>query len=394
MDVALLTEAEEKAQRAEQLSAFIGVSLLNIKQKVAVLLNLIGRDEIFDQYTRHDISHVNEMLKILEWLIPNSTKEIMSPADWLLAILAIYFHDLGMLVTKKEYGERNSSQFRTFCSETLFAGSEGEDYRIKVQQRYPDPDKYERFLYQEFVRHTHAERISMWITGKVPISLGAAYEVMQEIDKLLKPLSTQFRRDLALICESHHLDDLNELKKYKVSRPYGNSYAETANLQYAAVLLRTADLLHITSDRAPSIAFQIINPTDPISQEEWAKQRAVTNVRSKLGRDRENKPDKNARRNTIEVFAYFTDLNGFFGLTSYIKYVAIQIQKSYAWVELANKNAGAQHEFPWRYIDDSNIETEGFIPNAFKFTLDETKILDLLTGHTLYNDTNVVIREL
>jgi molecular chaperone HtpG len=50
--------------------------------------------------------------------------------------------------------------------------------------------------------------------------------------------------------------------------------------------------------------------------------------------------------------------------------------------------------FPWRNIDDSNVETEGFLREAFEFTIDQAKILDLLTGHTLYNDSQVVIREL
>ena len=39
--------------------------------------------------------------------------------------------------------------------------------------------------------------------------------------------------------------------------------------------------------------------------------------------------------------------------------------------------------FPWRNIDDTNIETEGFIPETFEFTIDQARILDLLTGRTL-----------
>lgn len=78
----LNTEAEKKALKAEELSAFSGIKLLHIKRGLAELLSLIGREGIFDEYTRHDITHIDEMLKILEWLIPNETKEIMSPADW------------------------------------------------------------------------------------------------------------------------------------------------------------------------------------------------------------------------------------------------------------------------------------------------------------------------
>jgi molecular chaperone HtpG len=203
------------------------------------------------------------------------------------------------------------------------------------------------------------------------------------MSRLLEPLRPQLRRDLALVCESHHLDDLYDLKKYKVSQPYGNSDSETANVQYASVLLRAADLLNVTSDRTPSVVFRVINPVDPISQQEWAKQMAVTRVRSKVGVDQEGNPDEKVPRDTIEVYAYFTSEDGFFGLTSYLKYAADQLRKCYDWVEMARKSQGVRHEFPWRSIDDNNIETEGFLRDTFEFTIDQAKILDLLTGHTL-----------
>ena len=378
----LETEAEKRAQKAEDLPAFSGIKLLHIKRQVGELLGLIGRNGIFDEYTKHDISHIDDMLKILEWLIPEDTKDIMSPADWLITVLAIYFHDLGMLVTREEYEQRNSSDFIEYRDKVLFADDFGADYRAKVKQL--PPDDAERFLYQDFVRGNHAERIRNWIMGRAPDHLGITPDSMSEVNDLLSTLDDQFRHDLALVCESHHLDDLNNFQKYKVSQPYGNSDKETANLQYVAVLLRTADLLHITRDRTPAIAFRIINPTDPLSQKEWVKQMAVKRVRSKIG----------SNRDTIEVHAYFTQENGFFGLTSYLSYAQKQIEKSYGWVKEANKREGTRHAFPWRYIDDNNIETEGFLPNKYEFTIDQAKILDLLTGHTLYNDTSVVLREL
>lgn len=388
----LKTHAEKKALEAEELPAFSGIKLLHIKRQLELLLGLIGRDGIFDEYTRHDISHIDEMLNILDWLIPEDTKKIMSPADWLMTVLAIYFHDLGMLVLLKEYEKRNSSGFPDYRDTVLYAGKEGADYREKIEQL--SADKIDRFLYQEFVRHNHAKRIKNWIEGRAPENIGITNTVMSEVNNLLSALDPQFRHDLALVCESHHLDDLNDLQKYKVSQPYGNSDEETANLQYAAVMLRTTDLLHITRDRTPSIAFRVINPIDPISQEEWAKQTAVKRVRSKISQDREGNLDKNAPRNTIEVHANFTEEDGFFGLTSYIAFAENQIQKSYDWILASNKHNEVHHTFPWRYFDDSNIETEGFLRNTYGFTINQAKILDLLTGHTLYNDTRVVLREL
>lgn len=386
----LTTYAEAQAQKAEDLPAFSGIKLLHIKRQVGELLGLIGR--FFDEYTKHDITHVDEMLKILDWLIPEDTKRIMSPADWLLTVLAIYFHDFGMLVTREEYEKRNSSGFPEYRDTVLFADDSGKDYQAKVKQK--TSKEAERFLYQEFVRHKHPERIANWIVGKAKENLGVSREAVSEVDNLLGKLDEQIREDLAFVCESHHRDDLGDFKKYGVSKPYGNSAEQTANLHYIAILLRTTDLLHITLDRTPSITFRAINPTDPDSQKEWAKQMAVKNVRSKIAVDKEGCPDAEAPRNTIEVHAYFTNPDAFFGLTRYLTYAESQLRKSCEWTEVANKSHGSIHRFPWRYIDDSHIVTKGFVRQKFTFTIDQAKILDLLTGHTLYNKTTVVLREL
>ena len=392
MDVTLSSKAEERAKEAEAFRPFGGLNLLHIKRQVAVLLGLIGRNGIFDEYTRHDISHIDEMLHILDWLVPEGTWPLLSPTDCLIAVLGIYFHDAGMLVTRQEFERRNESGFPEFRDGFLFAGDEGTDYKEQVR-RLP-AGRQDRFLYQEFVRKNHAARVRNWIIGRPVDHLGVSHDALREVENLLAPLGQQFRRDLAVVCESHHLDDLADTHKYKVSQPYGNSDAETANLQYAAVLLRSCDLLHITSDRTPSIEFRTICPSDPISQREWAKQMAVNRVKPKLGLNREGLPDEGAPRDTLQVYAYFTSADAFFGLTSYLAYAQEQAAKSREWIEGTRRRNLARHEFPWRWIDETNVEAEGFLRDTFEFSLDQARILDLLTGHTLYNDTRVVLREL
>jgi molecular chaperone HtpG len=392
MATSLDSRAELKAAEAERLPAFAGLNLFGIKNQVAELVALIGRNGIFDEYTRHDISHIGSMLASLDWLIPDRTKNTMSPADWLIIVLAVYFHDLGMLVTHREYASRDSSGFPQYRDIQLLGGEHGADYAARLSEM-ASADA-ERFLYQEFVRHKHAERVRDWIMGRSAASLGVADDVAHAVEELLQALRPQFRRDLALVCESHHLDDLNDFARYKIHQPYGNSPKETANLQYAALILRTADLLDITRDRTPSIVFKVINPANPLSQEEWAKQLAVTSVRPKLGLDREGRPSEDVPRDTIEVHAYFKDPAGFFGLTSYLSFVTEQLRKSYMWAKQAQAEQASRFEFPWRYLDDRNIETEGFLRDTFEFTIDQAKILELLTGQTLYNDTQIVIREL
>jgi molecular chaperone HtpG len=154
------------------------------------------------------------------------------------------------------------------------------------------------------------------------------------------------------------------------------------------------DLLQITQHRTPAVLFRLINPTDPISQREWAKQGGVTRIRAKEGFDKDGNPSSTAPTDTVEVFAEFNDDIGFFGLTSYLIYARSQLKKSNEIVEKSRKLTSRRYLFPWREIDDSYVEAHGFMKQTFGFSLDQARILDLLTGHTLYNDSNVVIREL
>lgn len=385
------TAAEKAALEAQSLPAFGDVNLLGIKEKVAEALNLVGRSCIFHEYTLHDISHAEKMLQSLDWLIPEDTQETMTPADWLLLVLSIYFHDLGMLVTDSEFESREKSGFPAFRDQELFRGDTGTDYSSKVAELGEDQD---RFLYQEYIRRHHADRIADWIQGRAASKYGLGGDAPEAVQKMLSGLPQVFRKDLALVCASHHLNDLDDTEKYRTASPYGNSEAETANVQYCALILRSADLLHITSDRTPSVMFRLISPRDPVSQREWAKQAAVTRVRAQKGRDAEGNFDDEAPKDTIEVFADFKDADAFFGLTSYLAYTEKQLRQVYEWADTSAQRFDLPYVFPWRRVDTSEIRAEGFEPRQLSFSLDQDKILDLLTGHTLYNDTSVVLREL
>lgn len=242
---------ELQAEKAENLSFCRGIKLLHIRDKVETMLGFIGKGGIFEEYTVHSIEHIDEMLKIVEWLIPDITKEKMTYAEWLMLTLAIYFHDLGMVVTKDEFEHRDETGFKEY-KEKVLENTEEFEYEECAKERG------DSFLYQEFVRENHAARIRQWIEGKNARNLGEAEAVCQEIEDILKNLDKMFKADLAMICESHHKDDIEDFSKYKVKKMYGNTENEKVNLNYIAIILRTADLLHITRDRTPSVARRLI----------------------------------------------------------------------------------------------------------------------------------------
>lgn len=382
-------EFENKAKVANSLRAFSSINLVDIKNKIKTLLALIGREGIFDEYTKHDISHIDRMLYSLDYLIPDSTKEKMTTADWLLIVLSFYFHDLGMLVTKNEFENRTKSkEFNKFKNNYL-----DKIYNANSLKQLSSENS-EKFLYQEYVRKHHGDRIYNWILDEQSNYVYYDPNVTDTIRNIVKDFPPLFKNDLAIVCASHSLDDLEDLNKYKVSQAYGSTPQEKANVFYAALILRTADLMHITSDRTPIIEYQVISPTNPVSQEEWAKQAAVSSVTPKIAEDEEGNKNTQIQSNTLEVNAFFEKETGFFSLIEYLNYAREQLKNNHRLNEIAKKKHASKYDFPWKDIDDSTIQTKNFERRQLSFTIDQNKVLSLLVGETLYNNLSVSLREL
>ena len=381
------SKIEALASKAIERSALGSFNLLAARQVLSELLGAIGSTAEFATYTKHDISHIDALLEAADWVIPESTFEKLTVADALVITLAIYVHDLGMLVTKNEFAKRASSDFPHFKSEIMAdASSQGVDLRDRLAAL--EPEDQEHFLYEEFVRVHHAERAESWVSGRVQKNLGISEEAFEIVAKVFEPLDNVLRSDIALIARSHHLDDLDNLSKYKTNRSYGNAADESANLQYAAIILRSVDLLHMTRDRTPVVQFRLASPSDPMGQREWQKQQAVRAVKAKATAGEQS--------DSIEIHARFEKAEGFFALMEYIEYCEQQLRMSAAWADIASSQSPhlSHYRFPWRNIDREQIEAEGFDRRQFAFFFDQERVLELLTGHTLYNDAGVAVREL
>lgn len=392
--VELRSTAEHRAEAASHFSDFSGFALRGAKQHVAELLETLGRVEgMFSTYTDHSIRHIDHMLAMLDWVVPGVTKEKMTPVDWLMVTLAIYYHDLGMVVTKNEFDNRgNNPPFQEFRGKVLLDPQYG-DFRSRAgiaMDSVSDTD--EGFLYQEFVRINHAERIKQWISGRVGVEgVDNVREIVTSIDHSLRSLPHRFREHLAMVCESHHLYDLHNTDRYPLYQLYGMGGDDcSANIQYSSVLLRTVDLLHITKDRAPSVAFSVIGITDPVGIREWRRQEGTFAVHPRHRQiDMEN-PDTHV----IVVEADFDNERGFFPLSEYIAWANTELEQSRRWITKSEATPDArEYTFPWRKIE-GRILVEGRRPEPLKFVLDRDRLLNLLVGHTLYNDPTVAVREL
>ena len=386
----LFSNAEKNADKSREISEFANFSLPGVKEKVAILLDMIGKVQgIFSTYTDHSINHVDKMLNSLDWLIPPMTQEIMTSVDWLLIVLAIYFHDLGMVVSSSEFENRMVNKAYKKFLEDIETNSVNKDFLARIERI--QGEERDKFLYQEFIRYNHAHRICDLIKGRDVEKWGQETEpIFCEIKSVMQDLPPRFKENLANVCESHHLENLNNKDYFPILQRYSGHKESSANVQYAALLLRTADLLHVTKDRTPSIMYKTIGLSDPKGIDEWKKQMGIFSV-NRLRREFD--PD-DSEGHIIEFNADFSEERPFFALTEYISYVRKQIEQTKNWADVSQRDADAKlYWFPWHTIK-SNILVEGHEPVPMKFELDRGRLLDLLVGHTIYNDATVAVREL
>jgi molecular chaperone HtpG len=386
----LISTAELTAEEATKLPEFRNVNLGGVKDKIAQILDLIGRVEgIFSTYTKHDISHVNSMLRLLDWIVPPQTKPVMTVVDWLMVVLAVYLHDLGMVVTSAEFeGRLKNEEFVSFMQQ-LQDDTEAKDYLARANAM--TGEERNRFFYQEYVRKRHATRIRQWITGQLSRFWPEEFQTISgEIASLMTNLPTRFRENLGVVCESHHGNNLDKRDIFPLAQRYGSDPAEIANVQYAALLLRTVDLIHVTKDRTPSEMYKAIRFSDLKSVDEWDKQRGIWSVHMK---SREFDPN-DEQSHFIEITADFTEERPFFALTEYIAWADQEVQQTKRWADVSQQLPDARgFAFPWRGIK-GDVRVEGNLPRQMRFELDRGRLLDLLVGHTIYNEPTVAVREL
>lgn len=378
----LKSKAEERALKATELETFKNINLSSVKSLLTKMLDEIGRNKMFSEYTIHNISHVNGMLNLIDHIIPERVAEKMTSTDWMMIVLSFYFHDLGMLITEDEYKNRNNNKAFTRYLTTVDL------------QKYKSEDEEDRnrVIYQDYVRERHGDRISDWLNSIAPC--GEDQPVQKMLYDMLHSLKKEVLRDLALICHSHQFDLNERIDEFETDCQYEQDAQSKYNKLYVAAILRTADLLHINSERTPQEKFLLISPQNSYSRREWVQQKSINCIRPRKEINKDGRVDDNIEQHSFEIIGEFTDEDAFSHFQSYLDYAQGELTKVYRICKESHRKNNDIYEFPWDDIDKSKIKTQGFSAEKFRFELDKDNILKLLIGHTLYNQANVVLREL
>ncbi len=288
--VELPARFSEKLEKDHQLKGVVEITIAQFEP----IIN--GYFEFFEEYTKHDISHVENVLKTVDNLIPNEAFEILSACDIAVIILSSLIHDMGMHITFEglktklgklreqkinEFDEFNWDQewdqffeeARRWSGKKLISifGSE-----IAIKQ--PPEEKnlltgYDKKLFGEFLRRKHprlAHEIAIYgfpaVDGSIiPFAIG---------------LDNDIRDIIGLIGRSHGMN-IREMFSYLKDKHSDIRQPYNIRVVYLMVLLRIADYLHITSDRAPNEIVQIRNFSSPLSRKEWDLHNTIKNTHMK-----------------------------------------------------------------------------------------------------------------
>ncbi|MEE1172028.1 MAG: ATP-binding protein [Ruminococcus sp.] len=289
--------------------------------------------KFFPNFTLHDLTHIKNVCNWMTALLGKRADELTAQ-DAAMLLMSACCHDIGMSVSAEQEKKLE------------------EEYNSKAEQR-------------EYVRLHHHERVGEHLTTKV-------WGEKLDTDKALKRNGIR-RKDLIDLCKSHG-EDLEKLVVPTVKKEY--------DLRLCAVLLRLADILDFDSSRAPQSLFEHMGLDAPenfeqeISQLEWIKNSSGS---------------FKITDGELIYTAEYSDPNIEHKVNEYLKWVKQEIEACRKYISIFD-GEWKDIRLPFEIIPD--IVRIGYEGGDFQITMDQERIMDLLTGENLYSDPCVFVREL
>lgn len=310
----------------------------------------------FQNYTLHDETHILNVMDAMGGLLGDQIIQL-TVGEAELLILSACLHDLGMVYTEEE--ERRWYQDEEACRKFL---------REYAPELLGCPEaEWPENIREWYLRTLHPFRLHEVLQNN------AWKEIFEQC-----PLEVVPKRCMIAVCQAHG-EDADELS-YK--QDLKRLEADDAEPLFCALLLRLADILDFDDTRAPRILYHYVTCNER-SREEWDKHRASAGFRYPASPSADDLPYKAKCTNPGVEHAVRDFLD---------------------WIdeELGNCMKLQKHcQTPWqkkfpfpRAVRRDEIESEGYMSGDFCLTMDQTQVLQLLTGENLYDNTDVFIREL
>ena len=315
-----------------------------------------ARDD-FPNYTLHDERHILNALYAMGGVLGNQAGNL-SADELELLILSASLHDVGMTFTQEErrkaLNDRNQSEdfLRKNCPE----------YLGTLPDEWPHD---RRRLKQSYLRSLHPFRVR---------------EVLERREEWRKafaesPADAVSKETVVAVCKAHGQTP-EELRDERALRP-----RRGADPLFCALLLRLADLLDFDGLRAPEVLYRyaLDNPT---SLMEWDKRRASKGFAY---------PDAPST-DSLSYRAECDNPNVEHAIRDFLDWVDAELGVCHS-LQSHCAEPWREFPFPWKVSRDGII-SNGYEGGDFRLTMNQEKILELLTGKNLYQDSGVFVREL
>lgn len=333
----------------------IGSNIDKIEKQTSDILNEMKTIGIFKEYTKHNIEHSREMLRICQWLIYDLDK--LNQIELYLLVLGCYFHDIGMVVSEEEKQEiLKSSNTNRFTEIPSF-----EIYQEELSEKQDEEKALENY-----VRKYHHIRSSDYIKKN------------GESKGIHKPLINV----LANICKSHGEKELDRLETRLPFEYKNENY--NINVQYVSILLRLSDILDLSDKRTPYHLYNHLKIKDETSLNEWRKHMGVNSICI-----RENNSQ------IIDISGETDNPEVYFNIERFKKWIYEEIRYCKKIMQEYDNDLSARYVLKVEDVLLEKYRTIGFEKETMEITVDTQKIIKLLIGENLYKDhTMATVREL
>lgn len=309
----------------------------------------------FPNFTLHDETHI---LNVCNWMtvLLGERKKDLTDKEAALLVMSACCHDIGMAVS--------DTQKADFLEEGMY-GEAVKDYLENAPRVFDAYVAANETVTDELLRYYVRSHHHDLVGQHIPYDQWPSALVSQGIA----------RETLLDVCRSHG-EALNAFERES---------NETIDFGLCIVLLRLADILDFDSTRAPATLFEHLNLAnaetfeDRVSQAEWKKNASGGFA---LG-----------ERSTLRFNARFESLPLEMEVRTYIDWVKHELEGCNEYLRKRGTDRWKKLSLPHTVVL-AEVDRRGYHFGDFQLSMDQDRVLELLSGENLYADAGVFVREL
>lgn len=303
----------------------------------------------FPTFTLHDETHLRN---VSDWMLRllGDYRNQLTVKETAYLLMSAWCHDIGMTVLAEEKRQLLKAKPTRYWNQ-YFAR------HFSAKQAFETTGSISEETLRDYVRMFHADRA------------GEKLRSMEWPDELVKECGIVLE-DLIALCQSHG-QELQDI------------YPGDASFRRCAALLRLSDLLDYDASRAPEELFHFLgldapgNAEQRISRVEWDKNRSGGFQKLSNGE--------------IHYYVSCDSLQLEKEIQGYLNYVQDELRRCNDYLPV---DGDLWKDFTFPNDIKVVIQQNGYKSGEFYITMDQDRVLELLTGRNVYRDASVFVREL